>query len=164
MSTPCSGCGLDIAGGDASCQQLFDETAARELSDFRLARHHRTRVDAYCLQHPARYTVSAKSLMAHLGGLCVAHEHGGDERAYRALQRSLNGAPVLDRPPIPGARGALTLDALIAARDPDAYSAAVAVWARSVWDAYAPLHGFARDWLARAITATSTAPRPRSTR
>ncbi len=65
----CGGCGAWIADGTAGCQALFEEIGARAWADLRYARRQRMVVDAYCLQHPERYCVSAKSLAAHLTGL-----------------------------------------------------------------------------------------------
>ena len=65
----CGGCGLEIVGGEAACQALFDAFRVRETAE--LAPSYastRLTVDVYCLQHPDRYCVSAKSLAAHLTG------------------------------------------------------------------------------------------------
>jgi len=107
----------------------------------------RLTIDIYCLQHPDDYCVSAKSLAAHLTGLCWALEHGGDEWGLRALQRWLNTAR-LDKPPIPEHRGELTIADVSSASD---YLGAQNRWARSTWAAYADLHDLARGWI---LTAT----------
>ena len=107
----------------------------------------RLTVDVYCLQHPDRYCVSAKSLAAHLTGLAWWVEHGPDERGLRALQRALDGPVELVKPAIPSERGSLTIADVTAALD---YSPAVEAWARTTWDAYAPLHETARAWIARS--------------
>lgn len=39
------------------------------------------------------------------------------------------------------------------ATGPEAHAEAVERWARSTWQAYAPLHDLARDWLSRARSA-----------
>jgi hypothetical protein len=140
-----------IAGGSDGCQRLFDEFRAREVSE--LAPSYawtRLTVDVYCLQHPDRYCVSAKSLAAHLTGLAWAMEHGlGDSAGLRRLQQALDGRVDLVKPPIPLERGSLTIADVANATD---YTAAVDAWARSTWDAYAPLHETARDWVARAFS------------
>jgi hypothetical protein len=146
-SERCSGCGLVLAGGATGCRELFNGRVARETSDFRYARVHRVVVDCYCLQHPEQYCISAKSLIAHLCGLCIALEHASDQAAYRALQRSLDGNPRLDKARSPELRGTLTIAEVLAAPDAIAYSRAVDAWAHSVWQAYTPLHGAARAWL-----------------
>lgn len=66
----CSGCGLVVRGGTAGCQAIMDDLLARDFSNVAYFRVHRMMVDTYCLQHPERYCVSAKSLAAHLTGLC----------------------------------------------------------------------------------------------
>lgn len=71
---------------------MFEEFGARSFADPPYWRVHRMMVDAYCLQHPERYCVSAKSLAAHLTGLCCAFEHGGHPSVNAAVQRWLNGA------------------------------------------------------------------------
>jgi len=147
----CSGCGLVVSGGTTGCQALLHGRLALESRDFRYARLHRVVVDCYCLQHPDQYCVSAKSLLAHICGLCIAREHAGDQRAYRSLQRSLNGNPALQKPSLPERRGDSTIADVFAAPDAGAYSDMVDAWAGSIWQAYAPLHGVARAWLKRAI-------------
>ena len=111
----------------------------------------RLSVDVYCLQHPDRYCVSAKSLAAHLTGLAWWIEHGPDERGLRALQRALDGTPQLEKPPIPPERGALTIADVATAADGNNYTQAVTAWATSTWTAYAPLHHTARAWVGRAF-------------
>ena len=139
-----------IAGGTDGCQRLVDEFRAREMSE--LAPSYawtRLTVDVYCLQHPDRYCVSAKSLAAHLTGLAWTLEHGVDQGAgLRKLQRSLDGRVDRAKPPIPRERGKLTIADVTAAHD---YTAAVDAWARSTWEAYSPLHETARAWIARAF-------------
>ncbi len=147
----CPSCGLQTVEEIGACQSHFHELLTREYSDFRFSRFHRTAVDAYCLQHPDSYCASAKSLMAHLGGLCCGIEHGGDPAAYSALQRSLNGTPDLEKPALPAVRGEVTIGAAMAASDPEAYGNEIERWANSVWEAYTPLHAFAREWMFRAL-------------
>lgn len=151
MNDRCAGCGLKIAGGAEGCQTLFDQRAAWESSDFRYARLHRLVVDCYSLQHPARYCVSAKSLMAHIAGLCIALDSNADQAAYRALQQSLNGSPDIVKAPLPEFRGTITIRDVLATSDPDAYAVVVDAWAADIWQAYAPLHEYARTWLKKAF-------------
>ncbi len=153
MEVRCVGCGLPVPGGTAGCQALFDGLIAREISDYRYGRYHRLAVDCYCLQHPYRYCVSAKSLMAHLGGLCCAFHYGANPDVYKALQRSLNGLPSLQKPPLPASRGTLTIANVLHAYDPESYTRELHRWAQSVWDAYAGLQAFARSWIERILAA-----------
>jgi len=111
----------------------------------------RLTVDVYCLQHPDRYCVSAKSLAAHLTGLAWAIERGGSDAGLKALQRWLNGRVEITRPQVPGFRGMVTIGDLSDINDRASYLLAVDGWARSTWDAYAPLHATARLWIDLAI-------------
>ncbi len=152
----CSGCGLPVAGGDEGCQALFESVGLRGFADPRFGRLHRMVVDIYALQHPARYCISAKSLAAHLCGLCELVERGGDTALPNmSLQRWLNGSVDIAKPGLPESRGALTIAGIAAVDSPVAYAQAVGKWADAVWLAYAPLHPLARDWLDRALSAGS---------
>jgi Family of unknown function (DUF5946) len=148
----CEGCGLRIAGGTTSCQAMFDEFRAREMSE--LAPSYastRLTVDVYCLQHPDRYCVSAKSLAAHLTGVGWAVERGGGEWGLRRLQRWLDSSPALKKPALPASRGELTIADLSGAADTGAYIAALDRWARTTWAAYSELHEIARRWIDAAV-------------
>ena len=149
----CAGCGLEIAGGTDGCQALFDRFRLRESAD--LARGYastRLTIDIYSVQHPDRYCVSAKSLAAHLTGLCWAVESDGSEAGLQALQRWLNGSVPLDKPVIPKDRGQLTVADIAGAADQAEYEAALDRWARSTWEAYSPLHEIARHWIDEAVS------------
>lgn len=148
---PCEGCGLMVAGGTAGCQRLFEELGVRDYADLRYAQHHRLVVDVYALQHPERYCVSAKSLMAHLTGLCAAIDHPGHPTVLRALQQALSGASGLVKPDLPRDRGRLTIADALDAPGPAAYTDRVQRWALSTWEAHAPLHRLAREFVARHL-------------
>jgi hypothetical protein len=122
-----------------------------EINDYRYARLHRLVVDCYCLQHPQQYCVSAKSLMAHLAGLCVAIERNGEQKAYRALQTSLNGNPSLVKPTVPETRGSYTIADVLNTSNADDYARGVTDWANHVWRTYQATQGWARDWLERHV-------------
>jgi len=148
----CEGCGLRVAGGAVGCQAMFDEFRAREMSE--LAPSYastRLTVDVYCLQHPDRFCVSAKSLAAHLTGLGWALERGGGEWGLRKLQRWLDSSPKLDKPALPAGHGAVTIADLASAPDTDAYMTALDRWARSTWTAYSELHEIAARWIDAAV-------------
>jgi len=148
----CEGCGLRIAGGTAGCQALFDEFRAREITEL-AAKYASTRltVDVYCLQHPDRYCVSAKSLAAHLTGVGWAVERGGGDWGLRMLQRWLDGGVRLEKPPLPAGHGELTIADVAGATGTDDYLAALDLWARSAWSAYSGLHEVARGWIDAAV-------------
>ncbi len=149
----CAGCGLEIKGGTAGCQALKDELSAREFGDARYFGVHRMSVDTYCLQHPDRYCASAKSLAAHLTGLCWLLNHSGNKAVGSdALRRWLNTQPRLTKPEIPAFRGEVTVADVYKAPTVQAYTSAVQRWARSTWEAYAPLHGVAEEWIRLAVS------------
>lgn len=150
MSERCGGCGVEVEGGTAGCQRWFDELMARTWTPTTFGIH-RLMVDTYSVQHPERYCASAKSLAAHLGGLCCAFEHPYDPRAIAALRDWLDGKRPLDKPALPGARGAITVADVRTASGPASLKEAVHRWARSAWDAYTPLHPQARTWVESAL-------------
>lgn len=108
----------------------------------------RLTIDVYCLQHPERYCVSAKSLAAHLTGLSWYIDHGLSEGGLRELQRRLNRQSALIKPQIPDERGVLTVGDIVHVAGPDQYREAQDRWAHSTWKAYATLHEIARTWAA----------------
>ena len=151
---PCSGCGLITPGGTAGCQAIFDELLARDFSEPLYFGVHRLLVDTYCLQHPERYCKSAKSLAAHLVGLCSILERGASRAAgEEALRRWLDGKAPIEKPELPSQRGELTIADVRGTATPEAHAEAVEAWARSTWQAYSPLHRIARQWLEQALAA-----------
>ena len=115
-------------------------------SDVTYFRYHRMFVDVYSLQHPDRYCLSAKSLAAHLTGLCWFIDNGGSRAVgSESLRRWLNGTPRMEKPEIPSFRGELTIADVRDAPDPEAYGQAVELWAQSTWKAYSALHSLARQ-------------------
>ena len=147
----CDECGWRGARNREECRKRFEEYLARDFSDPLFFRAHRMFVDTYCLQHPDQYCVSAKSLAAHLVGLCWVLEGGartavGPDR----LRAWLSGNRQLDKPDLPDVKGSLTLGDLPAGGDAAAWAEAVRRWGESTWAAYAPLHDLARRWMASA--------------
>ena len=112
----------------------------------------RLTIDVYCLQHPERYCVSAKSLAAHLTGVGWAVERDGSEWGLRKLQRWLDSGAKLEKPALPARRGAVTIADIAPVAASDEYLAALDRWARSTWSAYADLHEVARDWINAAVS------------
>lgn len=151
MADRCAGCGLTVLGGTDGCRARFDAVLVREYEWGVPYLVHRLAVDTYALQHPERYCRSAKSLAAHLTGLCWALEHGGHPAGLRALQRWLSGAAPVVQPDLPATRGALTIADVDAATDAVAYLAAVTRWAQATWQAYASLQPLARRWVQEAL-------------
>jgi hypothetical protein len=148
---PCDQCGWAEAGGCAGCRARFEQFLARDFSDPLFFRVHRMFVDTYCLQHPEDFCASAKSLAAHLAGLCWIIEGGaGAAAGPERLHRWLSGDRRLDKPALPRHRGAATLGDLPRDGDPSEWGEAVRTWAESTWAAYAELHEMARSWVAQA--------------
>lgn len=148
----CAGCGLVVEGGTAGCQAIFEELTARDFSLVAYFRVHRMLVDTYCLQHPDPYCISAKSLAAHLMGLCWLIEHDGARAVgSEKLREWLDGTSRLDKPELPSFRGKLTIADVHHTADPAAHGEAVERWARSTWEAYSPLHALARQWIQQAL-------------
>ena len=117
-------------------------------------------VDTYSLQHPDRYCISAKSLAAHLTGLCWLLELAGNRAVgSESLRRWLDGQPRMEKPAVPSFRGRLTVADVRDAADPDAYARAVEAWARSTWEAYASLHSLAHHWIEQASSFRKPATR-----
>jgi hypothetical protein len=153
----CNGCGLEIFGGTTGCQALFDQFRIREpqelAPDYRSTR---LSIDVYCLQHPERYCVSAKSLAAHLTGVCWAVEREGSMGGLQILQRWLNAPGQLTKPALPQSRGRLTIADLAVATGPQDYGERLQRWAASTWAAYSPLHQVARAWVDAALSRTES--------
>ena len=105
-------------------------------------------MDCYSLQHDA-YIRSGRSLAAHLTGVCVALEHGGDESILRAAQQWLSRTRELAKPEVPTSRGDVTVHDVIAAA-PEERHAVVRQWAASVWSAWSEQQELARRWIAEA--------------
>jgi hypothetical protein len=153
----CPDCGASVADGRAGCQALFDEISLLGYSGYRYAATHALAFDAYCMQHPERYGLSAKSYAAHLTRLCCGLEHAGDAGVYAAIQKWLNGAVALDKPAAPEARGQMTVADLQAANDADEHTKLVRAWAENVWAAYAAQHELARGWIQAALRSKDVA-------
>jgi hypothetical protein len=143
----CAECGLRTQAGTADCAGLRDLLFARDFEQPAFYwQYHRLAVDSYCVQH-SPYVRSAKSLAAHLCGLCVAMERENNQALLGGIHEWLSTNPPLDKPELPAARGALTIGHVSGIEDPVLYSRAVGEWARSAWDAYRELHQLAREWL-----------------
>lgn len=149
----CAGCGLTVVGGADGCQALFHQLWTRE--DLRNGLPYpirRKAVDVYCLQHPDSYCVSAKSLAAHLTGLCWALEHGGGSSGLAALQRWLNGPAKISKPALPTSRGGVTIADVMGTEQFAVFGRTVDRWALATWAAYSGLHETARRWVDEAIS------------
>lgn len=149
MTEPCPGCGA--AGGAAACRASFEAAIARDFADPDYFAVHRMLVDTYALQHPDDYCASAKSLAAHLTGLCLILEEGASAATGATFLRDwLDGTRALDKPALPTERGRTILADLAGIEAPSAWRHAVRRWAESTWDSYADLQPLARRWAAEA--------------
>jgi Family of unknown function (DUF5946) len=151
---PCSGCGWIVEGGAEGCRARFDELVARDFGDALFFAVHRLFVDTYSVQHPDSFCRSAKSLAAHLAGLCLILEQGASPATGAGfLRRWLDGPGRLEKPVPPARRGAVTLGDVHAIDQPAAWREAVRRWAESAWAAYRDLQPAARRWAAEARRA-----------
>jgi hypothetical protein len=159
-ASSCSGCGF--SGSRAACQDVFDDVALRvralawtdSLKTWRLMH------DVYNVQHPDDFCATYERLVLHLGGVCWALEHGGQERGYRALQQAVERKAWSHEvyPPAPGlpaARGSITVANLAKLAEPPLLIAGVDRWARAAWVAYAPLQPAARAWIQHALAGVA---------
>jgi hypothetical protein len=147
----CAGCGLVIAGGTEGCQVLFNEQTALHFGDVQYFAIHRLFVDAYSLQHDP-YIESFKSFAAHFAHLCWSLEHDGSRAVpSEAIRAWVERNPGLTKPPLPRKRGVVTIAHVAAAASAAAHRMAVDLWAKSVWEAYAPLQPLAREWVKAAL-------------
>ena len=146
----CPECGAS-AGGRAGCRAIFDEMSAHAYADSAYGAVHDLVVDAYSMQHPNEHGRSAKSYAAHLTRLCCALEFGADPTVYAAIPRWMNGSVAPPRPESLSRRGLLTIADVHTARTGEEHKRLVRAWAEKVWEAYAPQHELAREWIRSAL-------------
>ena len=146
----CQLCGAAL-GGTEGCVAQSHALLVQAQQDARYAGVYRVAFDAFCMQHPERYGVSAKSYAAHLMGLCRGIEHGDSPNSYWAIPASLNKPRDIHKPPLLNNRGSFTIADVPTGAPPEEYAARVRAWAESVWQAYAPQHAIAREWLKQAL-------------
>jgi len=134
---------------------MFDELAVRQWYAPVAYPVRRMMVDTYALQHPDEFCASAKSLAAHLTGLCAALEHADHSNLLRVLLEWLETRATLVRPPLPTSRGRVTIAETFEATCAEQVHATADRWAHSVWEAYTPLQPRARAWVAEALARPS---------
>ncbi len=147
----CPACGARVTGGRDGCQALWDEVHAQALQVVGGLPLPEAAFDAYCLQHPETYCVSAKSYAAHLTRLCCGVEHPGDARVLAAIQRWLNGSPRLQKPALLPNRGQICVTEVWQAGSAAERSRTARAWVLNVWQAYTPQQALARLWLNSAV-------------
>jgi hypothetical protein len=153
--TKCDACGYP--GDRQACQDAFNDISLRvralawtgSMATWRLMH------DVYSMQHEEDFCGRWRGLIAHLGGVCLALEFGGQEKSYRALAKflerdHLKGQPY-PPPGIPEDRGAITVASLQDLNEPVLLVDGVDRWARSLWLAYEPLQPLAREWVKLAL-------------
>jgi hypothetical protein len=148
--TTCELCGAAL-GGTEGCIARSHELLVQAQQDARYAGVYRLAFDAFCLQHPQRYGVSAKSYAAHLMGLCHGIEHADRPKTYWAIPAWLNRPREIKKPPLVNERGRMTIADVAPGLSPEEHASRVRAWAESVWRAYAPQQAIAREWLKQAL-------------
>jgi len=154
----CPQCGAPIRGGREACQAAWDEISVLAYSHPGYAATRDLAFDTYCMQHPEKYCVSAKSYAAHLTRLCCGLEYRGDPSVYSAIRQWLDGTVAIQKPEVLKQRGHLTVADIRAAHTLEEHTQLVKAWAANVWEAYMEQHALARHWiaLARNIHKTGT--------
>jgi hypothetical protein len=159
-TTACPGCGLVLPAHAGPIHAYFGASAAcwhlyRELLTDSRARETGTRVrrlaeDTYAVQHPGvNRRRCLQSVAVHLMGLCVLLEREGEERKL---------VPVLGRMPSrrtlalywltpPEPNGHLTVVEAAQGLAGEGRDATIELWARDLWEAWAPHHETVRGWL-----------------
>lgn len=147
----CKDCGAIAAEGKAGCLKLFEEVIAREFSDYRYGKIHRLTVDAYSLQHPARYMRSGKSFAAHLTGIYTTLEAEDALAVNKTMRKWLNSNPKIEKPArLPERRGNLTITFIYSAACADEHNKRVREWAQEVWSAWSEHHALAKQLIDEA--------------
>jgi Family of unknown function (DUF5946) len=157
MNSPfCPLCGALLPDGFESCRAIFQDVCAREYSDPRFGAVHLLTVDAFCLQHSEE--CGPRSNAFHLMRLCSLLECGSNpalgqrppRKIGKALEARYRDFPALTPPPN---RGSQTVAGVHGAEDPEEHAERVRRWARSVWEAWEPHHGWARETARRCTVA-----------
>jgi uncharacterized protein DUF5946 len=148
--TPCDACGAAL-GGTEACVAAIQRMLVQAQQDARFAGVYRLAFDAFCLQHPERHGVSAKSYAAHLMGLCHGIEHANRPHQYWSIPAWLNRPRNLVKPPLLQHRGDVTIADVVGSASPEEHAERVRAWANSVWQAYASQQHLARAWLGQAL-------------
>jgi hypothetical protein len=143
---PCPECGAAGAATTEACEARFQALGRERFDDSELASDWRLIVDCYSVQHDT-YILSGRSLAAHLLGVGIAVEHGGDASLLRAAEEWLSRTRELAKPPVPARRGGITVNEVINAA-PEERHAVVSAWAATAWDAWSGQQPLARRWIA----------------
>lgn len=152
-STICPFCGAPGMSSYAACRARFDDIVGKEFADPDYFMAHRLTVDAYSLQHPEHFMVSAKSAAAHLMAMCWSMEFGPELHLPRPVKDYLDGNRAFEVivPPPPCQRGTVTVAHVAAAPDAVSHLERARTWALSAWGAWSSSHDQARAWVADAV-------------
>lgn len=162
MSIACPACGHPDDGGDPArpthaymsaspaCWARYGDVLAREYGDPAYWRTHRLLTDAYCGQHSISDDRRARqSLWIHLAALMLHFEDAAPEPRIVAFLRAAAKSEDFAHLPIPEASLGVRIDAVHAAASLESHHAAVAAYARAVYDAWSPHHGAFRGLIER---------------
>jgi len=156
----CPGCGAQVKdlpgqphpyiGAAAGCWEIYGQVLAKEYGEYGYPEptHHLT-VDTYAIQHPGQPgRKSIQSVNLHLASLCLILEMGwSSPAASAALRKSLKQDDRFTwlEPFVPN--GCVTVLDVVRAPDLAAHNGMVDAWARNVWAAWSPYHGFIREFI-----------------
>lgn len=131
----------------AGCWARYGEILAREFSNAANFASHRRLVDAYCGHHSiGRDRRARQSLHIHMAGLMLHFEdHLPDRKIRDFLSTAAKGAPDFPWLEPPAASSAVSYDTVYAAQDAAEHVAAVQVYAKAVFEAWAPHHASFRS-------------------
>lgn len=160
----CPGCGAPLPDDPAGprhayvvtssgCWEAFGALVAREFGDPAWSGEHRLTVDSYMAQHPAGdERRQRQSVAVHLIALCHRLEHNLEGPALLAATSRL-ATERREWPSLAPApeRYAMTVVDVLEAGDAAEHLEAVRRWARTTWEAWAPVHELVRDWAAQAL-------------
>jgi len=155
----CFGCGGDFREMDgpthpymlssAGCWAAYGELLALEYEDRAYGVLNRLSVDTYAVQHPGIDSPQSRnSVGIHLSRLSLILELGWPvSKANDAMQ--IISAKKFRFPwlPPPASFGPLTVKNVLEADGAAEHTAAVQLWAKSVWQAWADHHLTVRGWL-----------------
>jgi len=156
----CPGCGAQVKdlpgrphpyiGAAAGCWEVYGQVLAKEYGEYGYPEptHHLT-VDTYAVQHPGQPgRKSIQSVNLHLVCLFLILEKGWSSPvASAALRKSIIQRDRFTWLEPPAPNGRITIINVARAPDLTAHRAAVDAWARDVWAALSPYHGFIREFI-----------------
>jgi hypothetical protein len=127
-------------GAAPGCWAAYTELIGRQMSEPGLGEARSLSVDVYMAQHPGvAGRQASQSVWVHLVGLCLSLEHGyGGEESARAKTRLAIPNATFEWLEPPAALGSITVLDVLSTANSEEHQAAVLLWAKSVWAAWAP--------------------------